>query len=259
MERDNGGSELPATSMAPKVVCNVSHSFNDRPILFLPDRAKQPGIPEGWASVAAEGEEYEANFVQIAINVMRKPGTTENVLPELLQAWFGPDAGKPGRGEQVSLDLIAGRYRMTPIDGVSVVTSQSFSIVQLPTDVDVFAPDGSEIRVLASAARGSMAHGTLPPGGVSLAIRHRTVEELWFVTEGRGQVWRRLGEGDEIVDVVAGSSLSIPAGASFQFRNTSETGEPLCFIMCTMPPWPGPDEAEFVDGPWQVATSTCTP
>lgn len=124
-----------------------------------------------------------------------------------------------------------------------------FSTLHLPTDLDVLAPDGSEIRVLATAERGSMAHGTLPPGGVSLAIRHRTVEELWFVTEGRGEVWRKLGDAEEVVEVTAGSSLSIPAGAAFQFRNTSTT-EPFCFIMCTMPPWPGSDEAEFVEGRW---------
>ncbi|MEW5919110.1 MAG: hypothetical protein AB1762_22085, partial [Gemmatimonadota bacterium] len=67
-----------------------------------------------------------------------------------------------------------------------------FDTRSLPADYDVLAPDGSEIRVLCATPRASMAHGTLPPGGVSLAIRHRTVDELWYVTGGRGQVWRKL-------------------------------------------------------------------
>jgi mannose-6-phosphate isomerase-like protein (cupin superfamily) len=123
--------------------------------------------------------------------------------------------------------------------------------IQLPDQHDVLAPDGSEIRVLASTACGSMAHGTLPPGGVSLAVRHHTVEELWFFTSGRGEVWRRLGDAEEVVAVSSGTSLTIPLGADFQFRNTSDS-EPLCFIMCTMPPWPGPDEAERVPDHWPV-------
>lgn len=126
----------------------------------------------------------------------------------------------------------------------------TFSTIHLPPNPDLLAPDGSEIRVLTTSTRGSMAHGTLPPGGVSLAIRHRTVEEMWFVTQGHGQVWRSLDGHAEIVDVTTGASLSIPIGAAFQFRNTSPT-EPFAFIMCTMPPWPGPNEAEFVDGPWE--------
>jgi mannose-6-phosphate isomerase-like protein (cupin superfamily) len=258
MEQDNAGSGLPSSSVPSRIVCNVSHSFDDRPILFLPDRNKHPGIPHGWTPVTADGGNYEANFVQIAINVMRKPGTDRNVLPELLRSWFGPDAGQPGRGEKVSIEIVGGHCHMTPADSMAQETPQSFSIFitrQLPTHPDVLAPDGSEIRVLAMGERGSMAHGTLPPGGVSLAIRHRSVEELWFVTGGQGQVWRSFGDHGEIVDVSTGSSLSIPAGASFQFRNTSTSGEPFCFIMCTMPPWPGSDEAEFVAGPWDTAMS----
>jgi mannose-6-phosphate isomerase-like protein (cupin superfamily) len=122
--------------------------------------------------------------------------------------------------------------------------------VQLPDRYDHLAPDGSEIRELAMTGRGSMAHGTLPPGGVSLAVRHRTVEELWYVTAGRGEVWRRLGEEETTSAVETGTSLAIPLGAAFQFRNTGD--EPLCFIMCTMPPWPGMDEAERVPDYWPV-------
>ena len=45
-----------------------------------------------------------------------------------------------------------------------------------------------------------------------------------------------------------GVCLTIPPGTSFQFRNTG--WEPLCFIITTMPPWPGPEEAVRVTDHW---------
>lgn len=113
---------------------------------------------------------------------------------------------------------------------------------------DTLAPDGSEIRLLAQTARGSMVHCTLPPGAVSVAVAHRTVEEVWYCLEGAGQVWRRLGGQERIVDVAPGVSLSIPVGARFQFRTTGP--HPLRFIIVTMPPWPGAQEAYPVPGRW---------
>ncbi len=82
--------------------CRVSHT-NGRPILFLPSRDKVPGLPEDWTSIRIDGEEYEANFVKIAINVIRKPGNsgkTDNVLPRIARTWFGPDAGLPGTNHE---------------------------------------------------------------------------------------------------------------------------------------------------------------
>ncbi len=119
---------------------------------------------------------------------------------------------------------------------------------QLSEPYDVLAPDTSEIRVLVATTRGSVAHGTLPPGRVSLAIAHQTVEEVWYVTEGQGQVWRKLGEREEVVDVGPGTSLTIPPETHFQFRSTGD--EPLRFVMCTMPPWPGQHEAIRVPDHW---------
>ncbi|MFH1085326.1 MAG: cupin domain-containing protein [Chloroflexota bacterium] len=123
-----------------------------------------------------------------------------------------------------------------------------FQTVPLPPARDVLAPDGSEIRPLAQTARGSMVHCLLPPGGVSRAVAHRTVDELWYCVSGRGEMWRRLGESEEIVVAEPGVSLSIPCGARFQFRATGDA--PLEFVIVTMPPWPGTDEAYFVEGAW---------
>lgn len=123
-----------------------------------------------------------------------------------------------------------------------------FSARKLPTDLDAIAPDGSEIRLLSVGNLGSMCHCTLPPGAVSRAVAHKTVEELWYFVRGKGQVWRSLGSREEVVNVEEGWSLRIPTGACFQFRNIGD--EPLEFVLVTMPPWPGPQEATVVPGRW---------
>jgi mannose-6-phosphate isomerase-like protein (cupin superfamily) len=120
---------------------------------------------------------------------------------------------------------------------------------RLPAEPDATAPDGSEVRILVRLAGGSLAHFSLPPGRVSRAVRHRTVEELWYFVGGRGEMWRRDAAGHEsVVTVEAGVSLDIPLGTSFQFRSTGE--EPLAAVGTTMPPWPGDDEADLVEGIW---------
>ena len=113
---------------------------------------------------------------------------------------------------------------------------------------DVMAPDGSEVRILAGTARGSMAQFTLPAGAVSKAVAHRSVEEVWLVMAGTGRMWRKLGTAEEVVALSPGVSLAIPVGAHFQFRNDGEG--PLHCVGVTMPPWPGMDEAYAVEGVW---------
>jgi mannose-6-phosphate isomerase-like protein (cupin superfamily) len=127
----------------------------------------------------------------------------------------------------------------------------AFETKQLPVKYDDLAPDGSEIRLLLKLKGGSAVHCTLPPGKVSLAHVHRTIEEIWYFISGHGQVWRKQDGKDMEVDVKAGSCLTIPLGAHFQFRNTGQ--EPLCFVITTMPPWPGAQEAMRVPDHWQVA------
>jgi mannose-6-phosphate isomerase-like protein (cupin superfamily) len=93
-----------------------------------------------------------------------------------------------------------------------------------------------------------MAVFTLAPGAVAKAVEHRTVEEIWYVTRGRGRMWRKSGDREEITEVAAGVSLSIPIGTHFQFR--SDGAEPLEAAAVTMPPWPGDGEAIIVAGKW---------
>jgi mannose-6-phosphate isomerase-like protein (cupin superfamily) len=113
---------------------------------------------------------------------------------------------------------------------------------------DAIAPDGSEVRLLSVSSRGSMAHFRLEAGTVARAVRHASVEEFWYFVSGRGRMWRKDETGESVVEVHPGLSLDIPVGTAFQFRADGE--EALEAVGTTMPPWPGPHEAIFVDGAW---------
>jgi mannose-6-phosphate isomerase-like protein (cupin superfamily) len=121
-------------------------------------------------------------------------------------------------------------------------------------DYDDLAPDGSEIRLLVSVRGGSMVHCTLRPGQVTQAVRHRSVEEVWYCLTGSGQVWRRTNDTDEVVELSPGIALSMPLGVDFQFRATGR--QPLEIVITTMPPWPGADEAiPLDDGHWPLGAA----
>lgn len=124
--------------------------------------------------------------------------------------------------------------------------------MQLPPTPDTVAPDGSAVRVLLAVERASMAHFELAPGATSVAVRHRTVDELWYFVGGRGEMWFRDDVGEEVVEVAPGTCIRIPRGTEFQF--TSSGREPLQAVGVTTPPWPGDGEAIRSDGRWRAAT-----
>ena len=84
-------------------------------MIFLPDRNNNPGIPFGWQSVFANGEAYSANFVKDAVNVMRKEGIDDNIMPDVLRGWFGENAGQPGTASRVILEWGDNSYVMRPL------------------------------------------------------------------------------------------------------------------------------------------------
>src|SRR5262249_28665806 len=91
--------------------------------------------------------------------------------------------------------------------------SRSLATKPLPADPDVTAQDGSDVRILLRTERGSTAHFELGPGKTSIAVRHRTVEEVWYFLAGRGEMWRRTPDGEERIDEVKpGVSIDIPVG-----------------------------------------------
>lgn len=119
------------------------------------------------------------------------------------------------------------------------------AVMALKSKYDYLAPDGSEIRLLVAGTHGGFAHCVLPAGRTSSPVRHRTVEELWYVLEGGGEVWReRAGEPPRVDSVRAGDSIRIPVETAFQFRAASDSD--LKLLLATMPPWPGAQEAVAV-------------
>ena len=141
-------------------------------------------------------------------------------------------------------------------DSASEATPPSGHRQEVP---DATAPDGSEIRLLIDqrhlARRASLCEFTLPAGQVSRPVWHQTVEEIWYVLEGRGRVWRsppasasepghqpQYTVEETTVEAGPGDVLTIPTGWRFQFSANAETA--LRFLCFTNPPWPGPEEAQ---------------
>ena len=134
--------------------------------------------------------------------------------------------------------------------GDFMCTMSLFETLRLPAQRTVVAPDGADVRVLLGLSAGAMAHFELAAGTTARAVTHRSVEEIWFVIAGRGQMWRKQGEHEEIVALEPSICLTIPLGTHFQFR--ASIAEPVSVVAVTMPPWPGDGEAVPVAGPWQA-------
>ncbi len=128
----------------------------------------------------------------------------------------------------------------------------NFETIPLKTNYDYLAPDGSEIRLLAKINAGGFCHCTLPAGKTSAAVKHKTVEEIWYFLSGEGEMWQKEVNEGRPFRVMKGVSVNIPIGNSFQFRNIG--AEPLCILIATLPNWPGTDEAISVSGYWENKT-----
>jgi mannose-6-phosphate isomerase-like protein (cupin superfamily) len=118
----------------------------------------------------------------------------------------------------------------------------------LPEKSDAKSPAGADIRFLMDGPTGNMIHSTVPPRQTNRATVHATVSEFWFVLEGRGEIWRDDGVDSAVTPLTPGTSIDIPVGTAFQYRNVSD--QDLTFICIAMPPWPGDAEATYVDGLW---------
>jgi mannose-6-phosphate isomerase-like protein (cupin superfamily) len=127
-----------------------------------------------------------------------------------------------------------------------------FATMQLPEERTVVAPDGCDVRVLLALRGGSMAQFELAAGKISRAVTHRTVEEIWFVTAGQGEMWRKQGSDEEVVTLQPGVCITIPLGTQFQIRASNV--EAVSALAITMPPWPDEVEAIAVPGPWIATT-----
>ena len=74
--------------------------------------------------------------------------------------------------------------------------------------------------------------------------RERIPPHLW---SPQVSGWPRSGT-ESVVEVEPGIALTIECGTHFQFRNTGD--EDLCFVIVTMPPWPGAREARRMTDHW---------
>lgn len=117
----------------------------------------------------------------------------------------------------------------------------------LGVDQDYRAPDGSGIRLLATLPRAGLCLCELPVGATSGRVRHKTVDEVWYVVSGIGEIARSFGADEETTPLATGTSVTIPQGVTFQF--TTLGGSPLQILIVTAPQWPGPDEAEILSPP----------
>src|SRR5215831_6635901 len=131
-------------------------------------------------------------------------------------------------------------------------TNSPFQTMRLPIAPDAVAPDGTDVRLLLTLSGGSLAHFELQPGRTTIAVAHRSVEEIWYILSGLGEMWRRQGQREETVPLEKDVCVTIPLGTSFQVRSLGSV--PLRVVAVTMPPWPGDDEAITVAGEWQSET-----
>jgi len=96
--------------------------------------------------------------------------------------------------------------------------------------------DGSTIRSLldlgtAPVRHQSLAEATLPPGGATQRHYHGELEEIYYVTSGRGEV-----EIDGVrAPVEPGDAILIPPGAWHQI--TASGDDELAFLCCCAPPY----------------------
>jgi mannose-6-phosphate isomerase-like protein (cupin superfamily) len=121
---------------------------------------------------------------------------------------------------------------------------------KLTTEFQHISPAGAEVRVLMSNPMASITHCTLKNGITSKAIVHKTVNEIWHVISGSGEIWRRQNGIDSITKLNVGLTIDIPQGTDFQYRSTD--GDNLVFMCVTTPPWPGADEVNYLSiGAWE--------
>lgn len=121
--------------------------------------------------------------------------------------------------------------------------------IALPDEFDTTSPAGAKVCLLVGNETGGMIHSTVPPFQTNRAVIHSTVDELWFVLEGHGEIWRDNGEESSVTSLTPGVSIELRKGTKFQYRNVSS--ENLKFVCITIPAWPGEHEASYIDGIWK--------
>jgi mannose-6-phosphate isomerase-like protein (cupin superfamily) len=123
----------------------------------------------------------------------------------------------------------------------------------LPRIPDDVSPSGaSEIRELPAFPAGQFAHAHAPPGETAVAATLSKITEVYYVLQGRGELWRSRGEAEEVVELRPGRCATIPPGVAFQYRTT---GDALDFIVAAAPRWQREFWSEADRALWPGGTS----
>lgn len=126
---------------------------------------------------------------------------------------------------------------------------RNLNSIKLPKEFDTTSPAGANVRLLAGNETGGMIHSTVPPFQTNRAVVHSTVNELWYVLEGHGEIWRKNGNESSITTLTPGVSIELRKSTKFQYRNVSNSD--LKFVCITIPAWPGEEEATYIEGIWE--------
>ncbi len=86
----------------------------------------------------------------------------------------------------------------------------------------------------------SLAEAVIRPGQTTRRHRHRTSEEIYFVTRGQG----RMQLGDESFELGEGEAVLIPPGTPHCIHNTGD--QPL-HILCMCAPAYSHEDTELLD------------
>lgn len=136
--------DRPSGIATDSYTLKISHA-GAQPILFLPPRAQNPDLPEGWTDVRVGDAIYSANVVKVAINIMRQSGSEINVLPELLRKWFGPDTGAPGTRHRILLRRTRDEWNLEPV-GVATQEATLWKAYQREEIAPLFGLSYSEAQ-----------------------------------------------------------------------------------------------------------------
>jgi superfamily II DNA or RNA helicase/diadenosine tetraphosphate (Ap4A) HIT family hydrolase len=162
------------------------------PILKLPDRLKQPELPEGELDVRLpDGSPWRFRLMKEFCNVARPVGTDRNALPDLLRRWFGPGAGKPGTAFRVRFTPGPDGWWVAPVDAEVIPLPRRGALVAFPS-----------LRAAAGAATHTLALESAPEAE-SLHLPVQASGDGLFVVRASGDSMnggeRPIRDGDWLV------------------------------------------------------------
>lgn len=114
-------TEIPQTNENGKIFCRVIHS-GGRPIIKLSDKLRSH-LPTKTSPVQIEGKEHCAYFVKFFLNKVTLPNRDNNILPEILRQWFGPEAGHNGSTDHVTFEQKGDTLVLGPVPKIDKNTA----------------------------------------------------------------------------------------------------------------------------------------